>query len=94
MIKLEAGNVLLKPSHRKQVMAWLRRVVKLGQRMGNFVLTVTLHRSGKVVEAHAIVHDSAGDFGVKARETDWFYAMRDLVRALAARLNMQRLALG
>lgn len=70
MIKLEAENVLLKPSHRKQVMAWLRRAMKLGQRLGDFVMTVTLRRSGKSVEATAIVHDSAGDFGLKTREHD------------------------
>jgi len=53
MIKLDSGNVLLKPSQRKQLMAWLRRSLKLGQRLGNFVLTITMWRSGRQFELRA-----------------------------------------
>ena len=36
MIKLDLGNVLLKPSHRKQLMSWLRRSLRLGERLGDY----------------------------------------------------------
>jgi hypothetical protein len=95
MITLDSGNVLLKPSHRRQLMSWLKRALRLGQRLGDFVLNITLHRVGRLFEVRATVHDRAGDFAVRARETDWRYAMRDLVRQLSDRLhdqNIQRLA--
>src|SRR6202035_4771455 len=50
MIKLDAGNVLLKPSHRRQMMSWLRRALRLGSQLGQFALTITMHRSGKQCE--------------------------------------------
>ncbi|MGA2496630.1 MAG: hypothetical protein ABSH20_02755 [Tepidisphaeraceae bacterium] len=92
MITIDAGNVLLKPSHRKQVMSWLKRAIRLGQRLGDFALTLSLHRSGKFYEAQARVHDSAGDFDVRFRQHDWRHAVRNLIRALSLKLSMQRLA--
>jgi hypothetical protein len=89
MIKLEAGNVLLKPSHRKQLMAWLRRALRLGSRLGEFVLVITMHRSGKQCEVRATVHDAAGDFVCRSRQHDWRDAMRDLVHSLVNRLHEQ-----
>ena len=53
MIKLDSGNVLLKPSQRRQLMAWLRRSLKLGERLGNFVLTISMWRSGRQFELRA-----------------------------------------
>jgi hypothetical protein len=92
MIKLDAGNVLLKPSHRKQLMAWLRRAIRMGSRLGQFALTITLHRSGRQYEARASVHDSAGDFVCRSRQTDWRNAMRELVHNLVQRLHEQWLS--
>ena len=94
MIKLEAGNVLLKPSHRKQLMAWLRRAMRLGSRLGEFVLVITMHRSGRQCEVRAKVHDAAGDFVCRSRQHDWRDAMRDLVRSLVNRLHEQCLRHG
>ena len=91
MIKLDLGNVLLKPSHRKQLMAQLRRSLRLGERLGNFVLSISLRRSGNHFEAHADVRDRAGDFGCRARKHSWQDALRDLVRALTAKLHDQHL---
>ena len=68
MIKLDAGNVLLKPSHRKQLMGWLKRAVRLGERVGDFMLTVSMERTGRRYEARALVHNSAGDFDCRARQ--------------------------
>jgi endonuclease/exonuclease/phosphatase family metal-dependent hydrolase len=92
MVKLDVGNVLLKPSHRKQLMGWLRRAVRLGEREGDFTLTVLLERTGRRYEAKALVHNSAGDFNCRARQGDWRNAARDLAVSLAARLHEQHLA--
>ena len=89
MIKLDSGNVLLKPSHRRQLMACLRRSLKLGERLGNFVLTIRMWRTGRQFEIRAAVHDAAGDFGCRVRRTDWQNALRDLVRTLCRRLHGQ-----
>ena len=71
MITLDAGNVLLKPSHRRQLMAWLRRSLRIGQRLGRFALNITMHRSGRQYEVRASVKDSAGTFTCRSRRTDW-----------------------
>ncbi|HLL88295.1 MAG TPA: hypothetical protein VK324_03235, partial [Tepidisphaeraceae bacterium] len=70
MIQLDPGYVLLKPSHRRQLATWLRRAVKLGERLGNFVLKLTLRRTGRGVEVRAAVHDRAGDFALRTRQGD------------------------
>jgi hypothetical protein len=92
MIKLDLGNVLLKPSHRRQLMSSLRRCLRLGERLGNFVLSISLRRSGQKYEVVATVHDSAGDFGCRARKQDWRDAMRDLVKTVTQRLHDQCLS--
>ena len=92
MIKLDLGNVLLKPSHRKQLMSWLKRPLRLGEQLGNFVLTLTLHRVGRSYEVHASVSDSAGSFDCRCRQRDWRGALRDMIRTLANRLQAQRFA--
>ncbi len=71
MIKLDAGNVLLKPSQRRQLMAWLRRTLRLGSRLGDFLLQITLHRTGNAYEVRAMVHDKAGDVNFRYRQADW-----------------------
>ena len=93
MIKLDAGNVLLKPAQRKQLMTWLRRAVKMGERLGNFVLSLSFQRIGHQFEVRANVHDSAGDFGFRARQRDWRGAIRELISNINARLHQQRLQL-
>ena len=91
MLKLNEGNVLLKPSHRKQLMSWLKRVLRLGERIGDFVLTISLQRTGRQYEVVANVHDKAGDFNVRSRQQDWRNALRSMVQGLAKRLHDQRL---
>ena len=91
MIKLDAGNVLLKPSNRRQLMAWLRRCLRIGSRLGDFLLTITMRRTGRQIEVRATVHDRAGDFACRSRQTDWRSAVRDLVRQLSSRLHGQYL---
>ena len=92
MIQLQAGNVLLKPSHRRQFMAWLRRAQRLGGRLGQFALTITLHRSGRHYEVRASVRDAAGQFACRSRQADLLHAVRDLVRAVVNRLHAQCLS--
>jgi hypothetical protein len=89
MIQLEVGNVLLKPSQRRQLMARLRRSLKLGSRLGNFVLKIMLWRTGRRYELRADVRDTAGDFGCRVRRSDWAQALHDLIQALSNRLHGQ-----
>ena len=87
MLKLDAGNVLIKPSQRRQMMAWLRRCLRIGNRLGDFFLTLTMRRSGRQVEVRAAVHDTQGDFVCRSRQGDWQSAIRDLARRLSTRLH-------
>jgi hypothetical protein len=89
MIKLDLGNVLLKPSHRKQLMTWLRRSLRLGERLGNFVLSISVRRSGRAYEACANVQDRAGSFDLRSRKHDWREAFRELIKSLTLRLHDQ-----
>jgi hypothetical protein len=91
MIKLNAGNVLLKPSHRRQLMAWLRRSLRIGSRLGQFALVITMRRQGRQCEVTAQVHDAAGSFVCRSRQHEWRDAVRDLVRSLVNRLHDQQL---
>jgi hypothetical protein len=89
MIKLHEGNVRLKPSHRRQLMAGLRRSLRLGERLGDFMLTITLRRAGRAVEVRASVTDAAGSFDVRTRQHDWRDALRQLIRQISTRLHNQ-----
>ena len=89
MIKLQSGNVLLKPSQRRQIAALLRRCVRLGKRLGDFVLNISMRRSGRMYEIRADVQDRAGAFACRARQNNWQDALRDLARSLALRLHDQ-----
>jgi len=89
MVKLIEGNVLLKPTHRRQLMTALKRVQRIGHRLGDFVLTLTLHRVGKRYEVKARVHDSCGDFDCRSRQGDWRDALRELCRDVLRRLQAQ-----
>lgn len=91
MLQLDSGNVLLKPSHRKQLLTWLRRALKLGQKIGDFFIRISLHRSGRSVNIIAEVRDSLGNFQVRARNNDWRTAMRETAHMLSLRLHDQRL---
>jgi hypothetical protein len=90
MVKLDVGNVLIKPSIRRQMGAWLRRSVRLGERMGNFDLAISLEKAGNAFEARAVVRDSAGDFAVRTRARDCRDAMRALAGLIAMRVHEQR----
>ncbi|HWE01020.1 MAG TPA: hypothetical protein VG326_01330 [Tepidisphaeraceae bacterium] len=87
MIKLDAGNVLLKPSHKRQLMASLKRSLELGSRLGDFLLHITLHRIGNAYEVKARVHDRGGDFHCRSRQSDWRGAMRELIRAISHHIH-------
>ena len=89
MIKLQSGNVLLKPSQRRQIAALLRRCVRLGKRLGDFVLNISMRRAGRMYEIRADVQDRAGAFACRARQNNWQDALRDLARSLTLRLHEQ-----
>lgn len=92
MVKLDAGNVLLKPSQRRQLMSWLKRAMHLGKRIGDFVLTIKLRRQGRLYDVRATVHDAVGDFHLGSRSSDCRDAFRTLCRQLAVRLHDQALS--
>jgi len=89
MIKLHAGNVLLKPAQRRQITTLLRRCVRLGKRLGDFVLDISMRRAGRFYEMRAAVHDRAGDFACRTRQNNWQDALRELARSLTQRLHAQ-----
>jgi hypothetical protein len=89
MIELDSGNVLLKPSVRRQLMGWLRRSLRLGSRLGNFVLKISLRKVGRSYDVNARVRDSAGDFRFHMRRHDLKNAFRELARRLTVRLHEQ-----
>lgn len=89
MIKLDAGNVLLKPSQRRQLMTWLRRSQRLGERLGNFVLSISIRRIGRFFEVRAAVSDKLGAFDCRSKRHDWQTAVRELIRSLTLRLKQQ-----
>ena len=91
MVKLEAGNVILKPSQRRQLMSWLKRAMHLGKRIGDFLLTIKLRRQGRLYDVRATVHDAVGDFKLGSRSSDCREAFRTLCRKLAVRLHDQAL---
>ena len=93
MIQLDSGNVLLKPSHRRQLMTWLRRALRLGQRVGDFVLHISMKRIGRSYEVNFAVHDAAGDFRLRMKRHDWRDAVHDLARTICVRLHGQRLGI-
>ena len=92
-IRLEAGNVLLKPAQKRQLMTWLKRAIRLGQQLGDLVVTLTLERIGRQYEVRATVHDAAGDFDCRRRQRDWRSAMHEVILMLTSRLHAQRVAM-
>ena len=89
MVRLDAGNVLLKPSQRRQLMNCLRRSLRLGQRIGSFLLTISMKRIGRQYQMLATVKDRCGQFECRCRSTDMRNAMRDLARSVRNRLHDQ-----
>jgi hypothetical protein len=92
MVKLNPANCVLKPSQRRQLLSWLKRAVNLGEKVGDFVLTITVRRVGRMFEMQAAVHDAVGDFDCRTRGQTWRDVCRALVRMLAVRIHSQRLA--
>jgi hypothetical protein len=92
MVKVNPSNCVLKPSQRRQLLSWLKRAMRLGKRVGDFLLTITVRRVGRSFEMAASVHDAAGDFDCRARGQTWRDVCRAIVRTLAVRIHSQRLA--
>jgi hypothetical protein len=93
MIQLNSGNVLLKPSHRRQLTAWLKRALRIGHRLGNFVIQISMKRIGRSYEVNADVSDSSGAFHMRIKRHDWRDAARDLARMISVKLHNQRLGM-
>jgi hypothetical protein len=80
MITLDAGNVLLKPVQKKQILARLKRAIRLGDRIGDFVMNIKMRRTGKHVEMTADVRDKFGNFSMRTRGQSWIDALHAIVR--------------
>jgi hypothetical protein len=93
MVKLRAGNCQLKPSQRRQLLAWLKRAINLGEKVGNFLLDITVRRVGRCFEMQASVHDAAGDFQCRIKGQTWRDVCRWIARTIAVKVHAQRLAL-
>jgi hypothetical protein len=93
MVKLEAANCPLKPSQKRQLASWLKRAVHLGERVGDFILKITVQRVRGCWRLIATVHDRAGDFVCRTRGSTWRDACRELCRAVANQLHGHRLAM-
>jgi hypothetical protein len=87
MIRLNAGNVLLKPSQRRQLNAWLKRPTRLTSRLGDCSVHIDLHRSGRAIEMTAGVITHHGKTAFRARESDWRSAAHRIVRMLTVHLH-------
>ena len=90
MIELESNNVLLKGSTRKQLMGWLKRSLKMAQRLGDFAVKITLQRVGSVYKMTAYVAGAGGPLECHAHGHDLRETCRDLVHRLSERLHEQR----
>jgi hypothetical protein len=87
MITLDVGNVLLKPSHRKLLMSRLKRTLRLGDRIGQFAMKLSMRRFNGRIEMTARVHDRYGDFTCRTRGSTWTDAVRDIVRMVQAAVH-------
>jgi hypothetical protein len=87
MLKLDEGNVLLKPSHRRQFMSWLKRAMRFVQRVGNPLVSISMHRAGKLIEMRADIAGSTGAVAFRSRQSDWKNAARQIIHLLTAYLH-------
>ena len=90
MIALESTNVLLKGSTKKQLLGWLKRSLKMAQRLGDFAVKITLQRVGNVYRMTAYVIGS-GPLECHAHGHDLRETCRKLVHRLSEQLHTQRL---
>lgn len=89
-MELVSPNVPLRGVHRKQILAWLRRPMKIGQQIGNFFMKMTIQRIGKSFEVKAQVRDEAGEFTCRSRG-DLMDACREVTLKLNQQLHRQRM---
>ena len=92
MIKLDSGNVLLKPSHRRQFTAWVRRLSRLAQHFCNYFLNFSIQRTGRQYELKARftpakAHSQA--FECRLRQHDYLDGLRELCRQVTDQLHNQ-----
>lgn len=90
MLTLDSGNVLLKPVHKKQLHARLKRITRLGERLGQFFLKITFRRSGKHVQITAQGYDRFGPFSLKSKAADWNHALHSLIQEMVSLVHQHR----
>ena len=68
-------------------MTWLKRTMKMGERLGNFALSITMKRSGRLIQIEADVATRRGAKAFGTRQHDWRDAFRELIRRLTIHLH-------
>lgn len=91
MFKLDEGNVLLKPSHRRQLMNWLRRTLRYVHRLGEPTVTMSMRRIGRLIEIKTDVATARGGAVFRVRQHDWRHAAREMIRMITTFLHDQSL---
>src|SRR6202034_1197691 len=87
MFTLDSGAVLLKPSHRRQLMTWIKRAIRIGERSKDFNLSISMSRVGRLVEVQANVNQGKQTKSFRSRKPDWQDAARELARAVTIHLH-------
>ncbi len=88
MITFDVGNVLLKPTQKKQLLARLKRAIRLGDRLGDFVMKITMRRTGRHVEMTASGRDRFGEFSLRTRGQTWMDAAHEIVRSVIGQIHL------
>jgi len=65
----------------------LKRALRLNQRLGDLMISISMRRTGRLVEMKADVSNRRGVVGFRARQHDWRDAARELARMLTAHLH-------
>jgi hypothetical protein len=91
MFKLDSGAVQLKPSHRRQLMTWIKRAIRIGERSNNFSLSISMTRIGRLVEVQANVAQGRNTASFRSRKPDWRDAAREMSKAVTLHLHDSQL---
>jgi hypothetical protein len=68
-------------------MSWLKRAMRFVQRMGNPLVSITMHRAGRLIEMRAGVAGSTGSAAFRTRQSDWKGAARQIIHLLTTYLH-------
>jgi ribosome-associated translation inhibitor RaiA len=91
MVELLEGNVLLKPAQKRRILSHLKRSSRLSDLIGDSRVAVSLKRTGRTVEARALVSNRRGALECRVRDASWQNAVSHLIRNLHDKVHAQRI---